>query len=49
MVLTIGGGAEWLYWCYAGKAWRLTEEAAEAGRGLDGQPGAHRADLLQVA
>jgi moderate conductance mechanosensitive channel len=32
VLLMIGGGAEWLYWCYAGKTWRATAEAAEAGR-----------------
>jgi small-conductance mechanosensitive channel len=28
VLLMIGGGAEWLYWCYAGKAWRAIAEAA---------------------
>jgi small-conductance mechanosensitive channel len=31
VLLMIGGGAEWLYWCYAGKAWRAIAEAAAAG------------------
>jgi moderate conductance mechanosensitive channel len=31
VLLIIGGGAEWLYWCYAGKAWRAIAEAAAAG------------------
>ena len=30
-LLMIGGGAEWLYWCYAGKAWRAIAEEATAG------------------
>jgi small-conductance mechanosensitive channel len=32
VLLMIGGGAEWLYWCYAGKAWRAIAEAAAVGR-----------------
>jgi hypothetical protein len=32
-LLIIGGGAEWLYWCYAGKAWRAIAEGATAGNG----------------
>jgi moderate conductance mechanosensitive channel len=31
VLLMIGAGAEWLYWCYAGKGWRAIAEAA-AGR-----------------
>jgi moderate conductance mechanosensitive channel len=31
VLLIIGGGAEWLYWCYAGKAWRAIAEDATAG------------------
>jgi moderate conductance mechanosensitive channel len=33
VLLIIGGGAEWLYWCYAGKAWRAIAEGATAGNG----------------
>jgi moderate conductance mechanosensitive channel len=32
VLLMIGGGVEWLYWCYAGKAWRAIAEEAGAGR-----------------
>lgn len=28
VLLMIGVGAEWLYWCYAGKGWRAIAEAA---------------------
>jgi small-conductance mechanosensitive channel len=28
VLLMIGAGAEWLYWCYAGKGWRAIAEAA---------------------
>jgi moderate conductance mechanosensitive channel len=28
VLLLIGGGAEWLYWCYAGRGWRAIAEAA---------------------
>jgi hypothetical protein len=31
ILLLIGGGVEWLYWCYAGRARRAIAEAAMAG------------------
>ncbi|MBI3512566.1 MAG: mechanosensitive ion channel, partial [Proteobacteria bacterium] len=31
VLLLIGGGSEWLYWCYAGRARRAIAEAAMAG------------------
>jgi small-conductance mechanosensitive channel len=43
VLLMIGGGAEWLYWCYAGKAWRAIAEAAVAGN--DALPPARAAAL----
>jgi small-conductance mechanosensitive channel len=43
VLLMIGGGAEWLYWCYAGKTWRAIAEAAVAGK--DALPPARAATL----
>jgi small-conductance mechanosensitive channel len=34
VLLMIGGGAEWLYWCYAGKGWRAIAEAAAGSEPL---------------
>jgi moderate conductance mechanosensitive channel len=31
ILMMIGGGVEWLYWCYAGRALRAIAEAAMAG------------------
>jgi moderate conductance mechanosensitive channel len=42
VLLMIGGGAEWLYWCYASKGWRTIAEAAAVGAEL---PAPRRATL----
>jgi small-conductance mechanosensitive channel len=42
VLLMIGAGTEWLYWCYAGKGWRAIAEAA-AGR--EALPSARAATL----
>jgi small-conductance mechanosensitive channel len=39
VLLLIGGGAEWLYWCYAGGARRAVAEAALAAEHLGTPPG----------
>jgi small-conductance mechanosensitive channel len=42
VLLMIGGGAEWLYWCYAGRVWRAI---AEAANGREALPSARAATL----
>jgi moderate conductance mechanosensitive channel len=42
VLIMIGAGAEWLYWCYAGKGWRAI---AEAATGREALPSAQAATL----